>query len=144
MTTRTALFAASILTAAPVASAAPARHTLPLHPGFYLEADVPCGEANMADMVQMMGDRFESGHELCTVTSMSQRGTSFVATDECQNTTTGRKHSRKLAMVIPNDHTVVFGTTARPMRYRYCPIPSLPTVFKDAHEMVPDTPPFQP
>ena len=28
------------------------------------------------------------------------------------------------------------------MRYRYCPIPSLPASFKNARETVPDTPPF--
>lgn len=143
MNTRMALIAASILIAAPLAQAAPAKHALPLHPGFYVDADVPCGEANMGGLLQMMGDRFEFGHELCTIKSMSRHGDSYTATDECQNTDTGRKHSGKLTMVIPDDRTVVF-TAAQPARYRYCPISSMPSVFKDAHEMVPDTPPFHP
>lgn len=144
MNTWAALFAASVLTAALLArsEAASVSHPLPLHPGFYLDADVPCGGANMADMVQIMGDRFEAGHELCTIKSVSRHGDSYVATHECQNTSTGGKHSGKLTMVIPDDHTVIFGATAQATRYRYCPIPSLPASFKDAQETVPDTPPF--
>lgn len=46
-------------------------------------------------------------------------------------------------MVIPDSRTIVFGTAAQQTRYRYCPIPSLPSSFKDADEMVPDTPPFE-
>jgi hypothetical protein len=145
MNTRTALSAATILTAALLArsEAAPERHPLPVHDGFYLEADVPCGEAYTAAMLQIMGDRFESGRQLCTIKSVSRQGKSFTATDECQETSMGRKSSGKLTIVIPDDHTVVFGTKDQSMRYRYCPIPSLPASFKDAHEMVPDTPPFE-
>ncbi|HSU06995.1 MAG TPA: hypothetical protein VLI93_15630 [Acetobacteraceae bacterium] len=141
MNIRKALSAASILTAALLAKsqAAPAVHPLPLHDGFYLDADVPCGQAYTAGMLQIMGDHFESGHELCAIKSVSRHGNSFTATNECQDTTTGMKRSAKLAMVIPDNHTIIFGTT----RYRYCPISSLPTSFKDANEMIPDTPPFQ-
>jgi hypothetical protein len=145
MNTRTALFATSVLTAALLArsQAEPVSHRLPLHDGFYLEADVPCGEANTADLVQIMGSRFEAGHELCTIRSVSRHGNSLTATDECQNTITGAKRSGKLTMVIPDSRTIVFGTAAQQTRYRYCPIPSLPSSFKDADEMVPDTPPFE-
>jgi hypothetical protein len=138
------LFAASVLTAVLLArsEAAPVSHPLPLHDGFYLEADVPCGEAYAAGMVQIMGGRFEAGHDLCTIESVSRHGNSFTATDECQNTITGGKRSGKLTMVIPDNHTIIFGTATQQTRYRYCPIPSLPASFKDAHEMVPDTPPF--
>jgi len=91
MHTRTALFATSVLTAALLArsEAEPVSHPLPLHDGFYLEADVPCGEANTADLVQIMGGRFEARRELCTIKSVSRHGNSFTATDECQNTITG-------------------------------------------------------
>jgi len=60
MNTRTALSAAAILTAALLArsEAASAKHPLPLHDGFYLEADVPCGQAYTGAMIQMMGDSF--------------------------------------------------------------------------------------
>jgi hypothetical protein len=145
MNTRTALFAISVLTAVLVtrSEAAPDNHPLPLHDGFYLEADVPCGEAYSAAMVQIMGGRFEAGRELCTIKAVSRRGNSFTATNECQNTITGGKHSGKLTMIIPDDHTIIFGTTAQPTRYRYCPIPSLPASFRGAHETVPDTPPFE-
>jgi hypothetical protein len=141
---RPALAAATLLTATLLArsEAAPARHPLPLHNGFYLEADVPCSEAYTAAMLQMMDDRFEAGRELCTIKSVYQHGHSFTATDECQETSMGRKSSGKLNIVIPNDHTVVFVANDNSTRYRYCPIPSLPDGFKDAHEMVPDTPPF--
>jgi hypothetical protein len=122
--------------------AAPVRHPLPLHDGFYVEADVPCSEAYMAAMMQMMGDHFESGRELCTIKSVSQHGHSFIVTDECQETSMGGKTSGKLNVVVPDDHTVIFGAGGNSTRYRYCPIPSLPDGFKDAHEMVPDTPPF--
>jgi hypothetical protein len=144
MNIRTALSAAAIVTAAllaPSEAAAPA-HPLPLHDGFYLEADVPCGEASTASMIQIMGDRFESGRELCTIKSVSQQGKSFVATDACQDTSTGKRRAGKLTMVIPDDHTIVFGSKDESTRYRYCPIPSLPASFKNAHETVPDTPPF--
>ena len=145
MNARTALFATSVLTAALLArsEAEPVSHPLPLHDGFYLEADVPCGEANTAELVQIMGSRFEAGRKLCTIKSVSQHGNSFTATDECQNTTTGGKRSGKLTMVIPDSRTIVFGTAAQQTRYRYCPIPSLPSSFKNADEMVPDTPPFE-
>jgi hypothetical protein len=46
----------------------------------------------------------------------------------------------KLTMVIPDNHTVVFGTKDQSTRYHYCPIPSLPDSFRNAQEMVPDTP----
>src|SRR5450432_3330020 len=145
MDTRTAVSAASILAAALLArsEAAPAEHPLPLHDGFYLDADVPCGQAYSAAMMQIMGDRFESGRELCTIKSVSRNGTSFTATDECQDTSMGGKRSGKLTMVIPDDHTIVFGAKGQTTRYRYCPIPSLPASFKDAHETTPDTPPFE-
>jgi hypothetical protein len=145
MNTRTAVSATVIVTAALLArsEAAPARHPLPLHDGFYLDAEVPCGEAYSAAMIQIMGERFESGRELCTIRSVSRHGNSFTATDECQETSVGRVGSGKLTMVIPDDHTVVFGTKGKSTRYRYCPIPSLPDSFRDAHERVPDTPPFQ-
>jgi hypothetical protein len=145
MNTQTALAAAAILTAALLArsEAAPASRLLPLHEGFYLEADVPCGEAYTAAMLQVMGNRFESGRELCTITSVSRQGRSFTVTDACQDTSMGGKRSGKLTMVIPDDHTVVFGAKDQSTRYRYCPIPSLPDSFKDADEQVPDTPPFQ-
>ena len=97
----------------------------------------------MAAMVQMMGDRFESGRELCTIKSVSRDRYSFTVTDECQETIMGGKSFGKLTIVIPDNHTVVFGAEGNSTRYRYCPIPSLPDAFKDAHEMVPDTPPFE-
>jgi hypothetical protein len=145
MNTRTAVSVAVTLTAALLvrSEAAPARHPLPLHDGFYLDADVPCGEAYSAAMMQIMGERFESGRELCTITSVSRHGNSFTATNECQETSVGSRNSGKLTMAIPDDHTVVFGTKGKSTRYRYCPIPSLPHSFRDAHELVPDTPPFQ-
>jgi hypothetical protein len=145
MRTRTAVSAVTILTAALLArsEAAPATHKLPLHDGFYLTADVPCGEAYTAAMLQMMGDRFESGHDLCTIKSVTRRGNSFTVTDACQETSMGRKSFGKLTMVIPDDHTVVFGTKDQSTSYRYCPVPSLPDSFKNAQEMVPDTPPFK-
>jgi hypothetical protein len=146
MSTRTSLSAVAILTAALLArsEAAPARHPLPLRDGFYLETDVPCGQAYSAAMLQIMGDRFESARQLCTIKSVSQQGKSYTVTEECQETSMGRKSSGKLTIVIPNDHTVVFGSKGQSTRYRYCPIPSLPASFKDAQEMVPDTPPFEP
>jgi hypothetical protein len=145
MNVRTTLVAAFILAAALLAQsdAAPVSHRLPLHDGFYLEADVPCGEAYSAAMVQMMGDRFEAGRELCTIKSVYQNGNSFIATDECQDTSTGKRRSGRLTMLIPDDHTVVFGAGPEGTCYRYCPISSLPASFKNAQELVPDTPPFQ-
>ena len=142
MNTRIAI---SVLTAVLVtrSEAAPDNYPLPLHDGFYLEVDVPCGEAYSAAMMQIMGGRFEAGRELCTIKSVSRHGNSFTATDECQNTITGGKRSGKLTMIIPDSDTIVFGTAAQQTRYRYCPIPSLPASFKDADKMVPDTPPFE-
>jgi hypothetical protein len=93
-------------------------------------------------MLQIMGDRFESGRELCTIRSVSRQGTSFTVAEACQETSMGRKSTGRLTMVIPDDHTIVLGAKAETTRYRYCPIPSLPDSFKDAHELVPDTPPF--
>jgi hypothetical protein len=144
MNTRTAFSAAALLTATLLArsEAAPAWHPLPLHDGFYVEADVPCDEAYMEAMIQMMGDRFESGRELCTIKTVSRQGHSFTVTDECRETSIGGRSSGKLNIVIPDDHTVVFSAKGNSTRYRYCPIASLPDTFKDAHEMVPDTPPF--
>jgi hypothetical protein len=143
--TRTALFAAALLTAVLLArsEAAPAGHPLPLHDGFYLDAEVPCREAYTAAMLQIMGDRFESGNELCTIKAVSREGKSFTVTHECQETSTGTKSSGTLTLVIPDNHTIVLGPEDDPMRYRYCPISSLPASFKGAQETVPDTPPFQ-
>jgi hypothetical protein len=117
---RTAVSAAVILTAALLArsEAAPARHPLPLHDGFYLDAGVPCGEAYSAAMMQIMGERFESGRELCTIRSVSRHGNFFIATDECQETSAGSLSSGKLTMVIPDDHTAVLGTKGKSTRYR--------------------------
>jgi hypothetical protein len=142
---RTALSAAAVLTVALLArsEAASAGHPLPLHDGFYLDAEVPCREAYTAAMLQIMGDRFESGDNLCTIKSVSREGRSFTVTHECQETSTGAKSAGKLTMVIPDDHTIVIGPEDDPMHYRYCPIPSLPASFKNAQETVPDTPPFQ-
>jgi hypothetical protein len=146
MMIRTVLAAACLLTAAPLArsDAAPARHPLPLHDGFYLDAEVPCGEAYTAAMVQIMGDRFEAGRSLCTIKSVSRQGTSFAVADSCQDTSTGRQRPGKTSWVIPNDHTFIVGSKDQATRYRYCPIPSLPDLFKNAKETVPDTPPFEP
>jgi hypothetical protein len=141
---RTVFFAVAILTAVVMRSAAAtAGNPLPLHDGFYLDADVACSEAYTAAMLQIMGDRFESGNNLCTIKKVSHEGRSFTVTEECQETSTGAKSAGTLTMVIPDSHTVVFGTTDDPMRYRYCPIASLPGSFKNSQETVPDTPPFQ-
>jgi hypothetical protein len=145
MCCRTVPSAAAVLTAVLLArsGAAIAGNPLPLHDGFYLDADVPCREAYTAAMLQIMGDRFESGNNLCTIKSVSHEGRSFTVTDECQETSTGAKSAGTLTMVIPDNHTVVFGPEDDPMKYRYCPISSLPATFKDSQETVPDTPPFQ-
>src|SRR4051812_38829678 len=142
---RTVLSAAAALTAVLLArpEAARAGNPLPLHDGFYLDTDVACSEAYMAAMLQFMGDRFESGNNLCTIKTVSRAGRSFTVTEECQETSTGAKSSSTLTMVIPDSHTVVFGPDDDPIRYRYCPISSLPPSFKDAKETVPDTPAFQ-
>jgi hypothetical protein len=144
MSTRTVLSVAAMLTAMlPARSeAATAGHPLPLHDGFYLDADVPCAEAYTAAMLQIMGDRFESGNNLCTIKSVSQEGRIFTVTHECQETSTGTKSSGNLTMNIPDDHTIVLGPEDDPMRYRYCPIATLPASFKNSQELVPDTPPF--
>jgi hypothetical protein len=145
MNFQTSVIAVSIVSAAALAStsANPDGNRLPLRMGFYLAADVPCGEAFSAAMVQIMGNRIEAGRELCTIKSLSRHGTAFTATDECQDTTTGAKRLGKMKMVISDDHTFVFGATTHSTRYRYSPIASLPASFKDAQEMVPDTPPIQ-
>jgi len=145
MNSQSALSAAAILTAVLLArsEAATAGNPLPLHDGFYLDAEVPCGEAYTAAMLQIMGDRFESGDNLCTIKAVSREGRSFTVTHECQEASTGAKSSGKLTMVIPDDHTIVLGPEDDPMRYRYCPISMLPASFRDAKELVPDTPPFQ-
>jgi hypothetical protein len=145
MHSRTTLSAAVILTAALLArsEAESAGHPLPLHDGFYLDADVPCREAYTAAMLQIMGDRLEAGRQLCTIKSVSRQGTAYVVTEACQETDTGRMSPGKLTLDIPNDHTIVLGGKGRSTRFRYCPIPSLPAAFKDAQETVPDTPPFQ-
>src|SRR6476661_5250570 len=111
MNSQRALSAAAILTAVLLArsEAATAGNPLPLHDGFYVDADVACGEAYTAAMLQIMGDRFESGNNLCTIKSVSHEGRSFTVTDECQETSTGTKSAGTLTMVIPNNHTVVFG-----------------------------------
>jgi hypothetical protein len=124
--------------------AADVRHPLPLHDGFYVVADLPCGQADTADMVQIMGDRFESGRELCAITVVSRQGTRVTLAEACQETSAGTKTSGTLTVTVPDDHTIVFGAGDKATRYRYCPIPSLPSLFKDAQEMVPDTPPFKP
>jgi hypothetical protein len=133
-----------LLLAAPLAGAAePASHPLPLHDGFYLDATIPCAEASTASMVQIMGGRFESGRNLCTIQSVARQGNSFTVTDQCQDTSTGKKHAGKAVFVIPNDHTLIVGPKDAAQRYRYCPIPALPPSFKHANETVPDTPPFE-
>jgi hypothetical protein len=145
MRTRTALIAAFIGTAALLArsDAAPAGHPLPLHDGFYLDVEVPCGEAYSAAMLQIMGDRLEAGRRLCTIKSVARQGTSYIVSEACQETDTGRKSAGKLTLGIPNDHTVFVGGKGQSTRFRYCPIPSLPAAFKDARETVPDMPPFE-
>ena len=145
MHSRTVISAAVILAGALLtrSEAATASHPLPLHDGFYLDVDVPCSEAYTAAMLQIMGDRFESGNNLCTIKSVSHEGRSFTVTHECQETSTGAKSAGTLTMDIPDNHTVVFGPEDDPMKYRYCPISSLPASFKDSKETVPDTPPFQ-
>ena len=142
---RRALAAAVVLTAMLLARSEPAiaGNPLPLHDGFYLDTDVACREAYTAAMLQIMGDRFESGNNLCTIKTVSHEGRAFTVTEECQETSTGAKSTGTLTMIIPDDHTVVFGPEDDPMRYRYCPISSLPAAFKDSQETVPDTPPFQ-
>ena len=145
MTRRMALFAAAALMAAltPGSEATSAGHPLPLHDGFYLDAEVACREAYTAAMLQIMGDRFESGNDLCTIKAVSREGRSFTLSNECQETSTGAKSAGTLTMVIPDDHTIVLGPEDDPMRYRYCPIASLPAVFGNSQETVPATPPFQ-
>ncbi len=94
-------------------------------------------------MVQIMGGRFEAGRNLCTIRSVARQGTSFALTDSCQDTSTGKKRSGKLTLVIPDEHTLIIGAKSEQQRFRYCPIPSLPPSFKHAKETVPDTPPFE-
>jgi hypothetical protein len=134
-----------LLSAASLAGAAdkPASHPLPLHDGFYLDATIPCGEADSASMVQIMGGRFESGRNLCTIQSVARQGNSFTVTDQCQDTGSGKKHAGKAVFVIPNDRTLIVGAKDAAQRFRYCPIPALPPSFKHANETVPDTPPFE-
>jgi hypothetical protein len=126
-----------------VAETKPESHPLPLHDGFYLDADVPCGEAYTAAMVQIMGERFEAGRNLCTIRSVARQGTSFAVTDQCQDTSTGKTHAGKITFVIPDAHTFMIGAKDDQQRFRYCPIPSLPQPFAHAKETVPDTPPFE-
>jgi hypothetical protein len=55
----------------------------------------------------------------------------------------GRKSAGKPTIVIPDNHTIVFGTKDQTTPYRYCPISSLPASFMNARETVPDTPLFE-
>lgn len=142
---RTSLCAATLLVAALLtrSEAALAEHKLPLLDGIYLNAEVPCGEAYMAAMLQIMGDRLEAGRALCTIKSVSRQGTSYVVAEECQQTDTGRTSPGKLTLAIPNDHTIVLGGKGQSTRFRHCPIASLPDSFSGVQEMVPLTPPFE-
>jgi hypothetical protein len=45
--------------------------------------------------------------------------------------------------VAPCRLSYYLGAKDQSTRYRYCPIPSLPTSFKDACETVPDTRSFE-
>lgn len=145
MRLRTAATAAAILATALLAraDAAPARHPLPLHDGFYLNAEVDCGEAYLEAMLQVMGDRLEAGRDLCTIKSVSRRGTTFTLKERCQETDTGKTSPATLTLVVPDDHSLVLGRKAKTTRFRYCPVASLPGSFKDVDETVPDTPPFE-
>jgi len=108
MNRRSYFIVASIVSVATLAptGAAPNGNRLPLRVGFYVAADVPCGEAYTAAMVQIMGDRIEAGGELCTIRSLSRHGTSFTATEACEDTTTGAKRSGTMRMVIADDQSL--------------------------------------
>jgi hypothetical protein len=121
---------------------APAQTKLPLHPGYYVNADAPCAEASQAIVIQFTGTAFEAGSDLCMIDSVAHRDASYTVTERCEEQTTGKTRPMTAAIVIPDSGTFVTGPKGAATRYRYCPIPSLPESWKNAKETVPDFPPF--
>ena len=149
MTSQIAVLAVILLTTATVAYSAPvsveASSTgarLPLHPGFYVESDVPCAEAFQAAIIQFTGKEIEAGSDLCAITKIARLGKSYTVTERCQEQTDGHWHSDRGTIVIPNSRAFIAGTKTTAQRFRYCPILALPESWKNSKETVPDFPPF--
>jgi hypothetical protein len=138
------LKAFAVTRAAPSAQTVPAPTgtKLPLHPGYYVNAEAPCAEASQAIVIQFTGTAFEAGSDLCTINGVTHQDTSYTVTERCEEQTTGKTRSMTATIAIPDSGTFVTSTKSTATRYRYCPIRSLPASWKNAKETVPDFPPF--
>ena len=124
------------------AASAPAETKLPLRPGYYVNSDAPCGEASQAIVIQFTGTAFEEGSDLCVIDGVARNGTSYTMTEKCQEQTKGKKHTANATIVVPVSDTFVTQSRGGTMRYRYCPISSLPASWQNSKETVPDFPAF--
>jgi len=136
-----ALAAVALPASLPPAAAAP---KLPLHPGFYVESDVPCGEMYQAAMIQFTGTAFEEGPELCRVVAVSHRGSVYRIAQRCQDQMSGTRSRQKGAVAIPDRFTFLNSVKSDATRFRYCPLSSLPGDWKGTKETVPNYPAYEP
>jgi hypothetical protein len=137
-------FAATIPATTPLAqdTPAPAATKLPLRPGYYVNSDSPCGEANQAIIIQFTGTAFEEGSNLCVIDAVAREGTSYTMTEKCQEQTKGKKRTANATIVVPDSDSFVTRVAGGTTRYRYCPISSLPASWQNSKETVPDFPAF--
>jgi hypothetical protein len=137
-------FAATIPATTPLAQAtpAPAATKLPLRPGYYVNSDAPCAEANQAIIIQFTGTAFEEGSDLCVIDGVTHDGTSYTMTEKCQEQTEGKKRTANATIVVPDSDSFVTRVAGATTRYRYCPISSLPPSWLNSKETVPDFPAF--
>ncbi len=136
-----ASLAVVLLTPFRPATAAP---KLPLHPGFYVNAKAPCGEMYQAAMIQFTGTAFQEGPQLCHLVSLSHQGSIYKIAQHCQDQQSGTWSREKGSMVIPDRFTFLNSVKSDAIRFRYCPLSSLPGDWKGTKETVPNFPAYQP
>ena len=109
-----ALFAAGSLAVAQMA--------VPLKPGFYVDADTPCGEASNATMLLVGRTGIWGNRERCSYRKVEQKGTRYRVTQQC-----GRSTSTAAIEVIGDSafRSAVLGNK------RHCPQNLLPEPWRD-------------
>jgi len=112
-------FALSLIAAG---SPAVAQTSVPLKPGFYVDADTQCGNASNASMLLVGRTGIWGNREQCSYRKVEHKGTSYRVTQKC-----GRSTSTATIEVIGDSafRSAVLGDK------RYCPQNQLPEPWRD-------------
>lgn len=106
---------------------------LPLHPGYYVNAQIDCGAADNSSLYLVRRDGISSAAATCTISLINQTGpTRYEVTDNCTELASGSELGEATVLYdIPDDRSYGYidGETVVGMN-RYCAQDDLPEPFR--------------